>query len=691
MRLILTEKPSVAAEFARALKAEKHQGYYENTDTIITYCIGHLLRLYNPEEYSPEYREWKIETLPIVPEHYHYAEIPEQKRQLVIIKFLFTKLNGSPFHIIIATDAGREGEVIARETLAWCGKTDLSNVYRFWTSEALTDESIQRNLRELKPADNYTRLYLSGYYRMLSDWLVGMNFSRFFTVKLNSLFSFGRVQIPVLSVLVERTDSIKNFTSKAFYNLRVTLARDSTMFFAFHIEDGNIRFDSKETLESILLQIQQLRPSAHAVRTQKEQKVQNPPQLYNLTALQKDANKYFGYKAFQTAEIAQGLYEQHKVLSYPRTSSRVLSQSSHKLFCSLITNLNFHYPDFFRGCTLPAIDNTNIFDDSKLSDHHALLILDKLPTTLSEEEINVANLVLKNMAALLLSPYIYNLQTVDFDICGNLFQSKGTQVLNQGWKQLYSANKSSDEENPPPDDEESFDKALPPITEGDLFDVLHEELIEKKTKPPSPFTEAALLGLMERNGLGTEATRADIIEKLFLREYAFRAKRNIVSTDKGSFLIRTVQSLPAKDVTDFISVSETAKWEALLESSPDDFYTSIKLSLQDSITSLRSLELAKYEKPPIGNCPHCSSPLRDAHYSYLCTSTTDCHFAIPKIIAGHTLTQKELSQLLSGAETHLSKFKSEKTGSFKAKLRYDPTLKKLSFIYPNHFPAGGTK
>lgn len=685
LRLILTEKPSVAAEFARVLKAEKRQGYYEGSGTVITYCFGHLLRLYSPEEYDPAFKEWSVDKLPIVPKEFQYAEIAEARKQLSIIKLLVRK---QPSRIIIATDAGREGELIARETLKWCGKSDLSNVFRFWTSEALTREVIERNLSNLKPAAEYTHLYNSGYYRQVADWLVGFNFTRYFSCKLNNDFSFGRVQIPVLSAIVGRTEQIRSFTPQPFYNLRVTLRKAASPFYSYYFKDKTTAFKDKASLAPILSEIESLHPHAKAVKIESEQEVQNAPQLYNLTALQKVCNKYYGYKAFDTAELAQALYEKHKVLSYPRTSSRVLARSNFNLFCNTVTQLQYRYGDIFLGCKLPTAENTHIFDDEKLSDHHALIILDNLPDALSEQERNVAALVLKSMAAVLLPPYTAHKRTIDFDICGKIFQSKGTQVLTPGWKQLYVNMKPKDEEE---STEEKEDKSLPLIAEGDILDIFAPEILEKKTKPPAPFTESSLLSFMEKNGLGTESTRADIIEKLLMRQYTARSKRTMASTDKGSFLIRTIQSLPAERVKNFSSVEETATWEALLDSSPETFYTSIKISVEQAIESLRNLELPEYQKKPVATCPHCGSPVREYEYSFKCSSQNGCTFSIPKKYARHSITEKEVQKLASLAATDLAAFKSNKGDSFKARLRYDPIAKKLTFIYPVTSLTGGKK
>ena len=687
-RLIITEKPSVALEFARVLKADKFQGYYQNkSGDTITYCLGHLLRLFDPEEYDLALTEWSLDSLPIIPEQFLFAERHEASRQLSIIRLL---LKRRPDQIVIATDAGREGELIARETLKWCGITDFSNVYRFWTSQALTSEVIEANLCDLKPAERYTPLYLSGYYRMLSDWLVGMNMTRLFSVKLRNVFSFGRVQIPLLSALVEVSESIKSFVSQPYFNLRISLSKDHHTFFAYYIKDRKTSFADRTELDQIHSDIEKLSPKAKTMRTEKEQKIVPSPQLYNLTSLQKDCNRFFGYRAAQTEQIAQSLYEQHKILSYPRSSSRVLSRADHELFCNIITRLSFHHPEIFRSCPLPTTDNTRIFDDSKLSDHHALIILDKLPATLSQIEINVATLILKSMASVLLNPHIHNMQSYEFDVCGKAFQARGIEVVNEGWKKLFSqeyANADSGGQGHNSDDDR-FDALLPLLVEGDVLEVSLGDILNKKTKPPRPFNEASLLSFMEKYRLGTESTRASILEKIIKRRYAVRNKRLILATDKGAFLIRTIRSLPTEAVKDFASVKETATWEAMLESAPETFYRSIKMSLEGSIQSLKGVSLGDYQNKPVGNCPQCGKPVRDARYSYLCTSGNGCRFNIPKAIAGHTLTRNDITLLFSGSETRLSVFTRKSGQEFKARLRFDPEAKRIVFASSSRTAAG---
>ena len=699
-RLILTEKPSVALEFARVLGAQKRLGYYQNpSGDAITYCWGHLIRLLYPEEYDPSLKEWSVESLPVVPEQFRFAQIPEASRQLATIKFL---LRQKPSQIIIATDAGREGELIARETLKWCGLTDFSNVYRFWTSRALTPEAIEANLRDLKPASRYTPLYLSAYYRMRSDWLVGMNFTRLFTVKLGSLFSFGRVQIPLLSALVENTQLIRQFEPQPYYGLRLTLSKDNHSFFAHFTKDGYVVFREKNKLpptafpdrremESTRSRIHKSKQTVTTLAVSYEQKIVQPPELYNLTTLQKDCARFFGYRAAQTECIAQALYQDHKVLSYPRTASRVLSRADHPFFCNLVTKLNFHHPEVFRNCVLPSVDNARIFDDAKLSDHHALLILDKLPPTLTPEQRNVATLILKSMAAVLMSPYIYNAQHYLFDLLGLHFESRGQQTVSQGWKQLFlqeHGDADSSGRGHGLGVEESFDSELPPVREGEALSVSGSDILDRKTRPPRPFNEARILSFMDKYRLGTESTRAEILETIIKRRYALRAKSFILASNKGSFFIQTLRSLSVEHVKDFVSVQETSTWEAMLESAPQAFYTSIKLALEGAIDSLKQASLSPYQDKPVGNCPHCGKPLHEGEFAYSCRSEDGCQFSISKVIKGHTLTENDISLLLKGIPTRLATFTANTGREFKARLRYDCASRVLVWSYPYQSTGG---
>ena len=492
MRLILTEKPSVAAEFARVLGAQRHQGCYKTPDTIITYCVGHLVRLCNPDEYNPTYKEWQLETLPIIPLHYRYAEVPDQQKQLTIIKTLIAQLKKTPYSIVIATDAGREGELIARETLQWCGKTDLVNVFRFWTSQALTSEVIEHTLANLKSDDQFTALYESAYHRQLSDWLVGMNFTRFFSVKLGTLFSFGRVQVPVLSAVVSRSNAVDSFKPKPFYNFRVTLSKSNSTFSAFYVQNASIRFEDRAILEPILTQIQTLRPKAKILKVHST-RFNLPPSSTTLQPCSKTPTSSLDTKPFKlptsprlfmNSTRSSPILEPHPAFSPGQTTNS---------FAIPLPTLIFITPTFFGDTSCPLSTTLTYLTMPNSPDHHALIVLDKLPPTLIEEERNVATLILKNMASLLLSPFIYDLQTLEIDICSLTYQAKGTHVLTPGWKQLYeqAAVIDDEEEDPPKEDENENPKnPLPPITEGEVLDVFSEDIIEKSTRPPAQLTES---------------------------------------------------------------------------------------------------------------------------------------------------------------------------------------------------------
>jgi DNA topoisomerase-3 len=548
---------------------------------------------------------------------------------------------------------------------------------------------------------------------MQSDWLVGMNFTRLFTLKLGNFFSFGRVQVPLLSAIVEKTEARRRFVSHPYYRLRITLSQNGQSFFAYYVKSGDETFRVKHSLgrnpqgafpegehsfpdrsalDKIASDIRGL-PCAKVNSIHTVHKSLPSPQLYNLTSLQKDCSRFFGFRASYTAEIAQTLYEHHKVLSYPRSSSRVLSRSDHSMFCNIISVLTLNHPDIFRDHSLPSVDDTRIFDDTKLSDHHAITVLNQLPRSLSVDEKKVATLVLKSMAAVILPPYVYNAQVVDFDIGGNSFRSHGIRVVNLGWKQLFTSERSSTDsiEPVPSVSEDHFDTPLPALTEGESLSISSVDILDKLTLTPQPFSEARLLGFMEKYHLGTESTRAEILDTIVKRRYAIRSKAAIHATDKGCYFIRTILALPTEQVKEFANVRETATWEAMLESTPETFYKSIKIALEGSVTNLKDMSFGSYEQKPVGSCLLCGSPVFEGEYAYQCSSKQRCQFSISKVILGHTLSSNDIVLLLGGVKTRLAAFVSKSGKPFKAKLHYDASKQSLAFVYPHNTAKGGSQ
>ncbi len=678
MDLIIAEKPSVAADFARALGAVKHRGFYESQGAIITNCLGHLMELADPDYYSESYAKWNVEDLPIIPDAYKYLPIEETKSQLDIIKELVTARSYD--RIIIATDAGREGELIARLVLTYhCKLTDYSNVYRFWSSAALTDDVIAAGLAAVKPDSDYNDLYQSGLYRQVSDWMIGFNFTRFFTKRLSSaggaagLFSFGRVQTAIVSLLVARKRQMENFKSEPYYNLAIQCSKAGIAFQALFSVDDKIDFTTKEPLE----QIGALRfPTAAAVEKIENKEIhQQPTRLFNLTALQKEANRKLGFSADKTLNTAQALYETHKCLSYPRTPSRVLSVTSIELFTRLYNQFSTLFPDLFAGSASPQVDNTNIFNDAELEDHHALIPLRPLPNDdATEDEKLLFGLVIKSMATVLKEPYIATQTKAFLRIGPNQFVAKGTTIINQGWKPI----KQDDQDQ----DEETDDAAkLPPLVNGETVEVVSSSIIEKKTTSPRPYTEATLLGVMEKHGLGTEATRAAVIEIILKREYCIRHQKNIIATTKAEYLIDCIQSLSVAGLKDFTTVDNTSTWEKLLAQSPAAFYKSLKAFVTSTFSELKAVDFEPYKTPAIGQCPLCKADIKESKTNFYCSAykENNCPFMLPKIVVSHTLTPDEITALLSGKATRLLNLKSSR-GAFKARLKLTEEHR-IGFIY----------
>jgi DNA topoisomerase-3 len=685
MNLILAEKPSVASDFAKALNASRKEGFYISDTYIITYCVGHLMELYEPEMYNASFKQWSISDLPIIPETFKYEENIKTKKQLSVIKTLCK--DNSFETIIIATDAGREGELIARLVLNHC-KPKMNRIKRFWSSAALTEQVIIKELDNIKDDKEYDNLYNSGLYRQWSDWIIGMNFSRLFTLTYNSLFTFGRVQTALVKLLYDRHNEIYNFQESYYFRLRARLVNNNIENDAYLLNnDNSINFDSKQLLLPFLsdkiigkyLTVESINKLAKTV---------NPPQLYNLVNLQKDANKKYGYSAEQTLNIAQKLYEEYKCLSYPRTPSRVLSESNYELFLSKIEYFKTIYPSLFEECLQPDKNNKHIFDDSRLEDHHALLPLADLPSTASEQEKNVFNLILISLANITKKPYSYYEISVTYKYENLCFRSKFNKIIELGWKIKDSVNESEENE------EEIFsDINIESIVVGMQYLVKECTIEDKKKCPPKEYTEASLLAVMEKYRLGTEATRANVIETILKKErdYCIRNKRNIVITDKGIFFIKSILALNIERLSNFINVEETANWEAMLEKAPKIFYSNICDFLKNTVTSVKTsnTNVVSYKGKAIAICPLCGNDIYESSTNYYCLNVKErkCYFVLNKSISGHKLTSNEFKVLLSGKPTKEIEFISGKTQK-----KYKATInlilnnkdKLLQFNFPTH-------
>jgi DNA topoisomerase-3 len=553
MRVILAEKPSVARDIARVLGCERREeGFFSGANAIVTYAIGHLVNLPMPETLNPAWAgAWTAAKLPMIPAAWQYVANPKTAGQFAIVKRLLNAR--ATTEVVNAADAGREGEAIFRRiyALAGCRKP----VLRFWAS-SLTEEAIREALERLRPAADYDALADSAQTRAEVDWLWGMNYTRAYTIANGTLCTVGRVQTPTLALIVAREAQIDGFVKTFFYQLHA----QPPGFVAKAINPdpeakGSFNFEEKPPAEAIQRAIP---PGAEALieSVAVKQQSQSPPQLYNLGALQKDANNRFRYTAARTLELAQSLYENHKVLTYPRTSSRHIGTDMVPALAGTLRAIHFHAdPALVAAAITRAEDGPpltkNYVDDTQLSDHHAIIPTRKSAARLSEDERNVYNLVATRFLAIFLPDKRIESTRAAIDIAGHKFAALGSRVLEPGWSALHGGRPGDTAK----EDGEPIG-VLPPLKRGERYPVESIELKTKERKPPSRYTDATLIAAMETagksidddelraimkgKGLGTEATRSAIILRLEQSEYITREGKFFVPTAKGTSLIAQV-------------------------------------------------------------------------------------------------------------------------------------------------------
>lgn len=562
--LVLAEKPSVARDIARVLGCKgKGDGCINGDKYVVTWALGHLVTLADPDAYDDKYKAWRLEDLPMLPEKMKLVTIKQTSKQYRVVSALMKRPDIDK--LVIATDAGREGELVARWIMmkAHCKLP----AYRLWISSQ-TDRAIKEGFQNLKSAKEYDNLYYSAQARAEADWLVGLNTTRALTCKYNASLSAGRVQTPTLALIVQREEEIQNFVPKLYY----TVKGDFGAFKGTYRDaKGNTRFSDKAFAEG--LQKSLLGRNYSVTKLEKATKKQNPPAAYDLTELQRDANKKYGYSAKQTLSLMQSLYEYHKVLTYPRTDSRYITDDivatlPERLRAMAVGPYQTSAMKLARG----KIETKFIVNNAKVSDHHAIIPTEQSPnlSKLSYEERNIYDLVARRFMAVLSEPFQYDEVKIEISADKGSFYAKGKTPLKQGWKEFYG-NLDEDE------DDDSDDKAqsLPPLKQGQALTLKGIKITEGKTKPPARYTEATLLSAMENpskqitdktlkaviestSGLGTPATRADIIEKLFDNFSIERVGKEIHPTAKGKQLVRIVPE-------DLKSATLTAKWEQQLQ------------------------------------------------------------------------------------------------------------------------------
>ena len=616
--LVIAEKPSVGRDIGRVLKCgKKIDGALEGSKYIVTWGLGHLVTLADPEYYDKKYKEWKMEDLPMLPEKMDIEVIKQTGKQYQAVKRQIYRKDVSD--IVIATDAGREGELVAR----WILKKEDSHkpCKRLWIS-SVTDKAIREGFAHLKNAKEYDNLYHAAVCRAEAGWLVGLNATRALTCKYNAQLSCGRVQTPTLAMIAKREEEIRKFVPKPYYGLQ--LQTEGVVFTWKDEKSGSYRSFQKERIENIQKKLSGKK--LQIIKADTKVKKQGAPQLYDLTQLQREANQRFGFSAKETLNIMQRLYENHKVLTYPRTDSRYLTAD---VLGTIKERLQAINAGVYREYAAPLIrrelpKKPAFVNDAKVSDHHAIIPTEQAPNYIhmSNEERKIYDMVVRRFLAVMYPAYEYEESVLTGEVAGEHFYARGTRPLHMGWKAVYE-NQSEDEE-----EEELKRQKLPVMQKGQEFSISDIRLTEGKTKPPARFTEGTLIAAMENpvrymesgnkemaktlgetGGLGTVATRADIIEKLFSSFLLEKKGEEIYTTAKARQLLELVPEELRKPEL-------TAEWEMKLSRiaegklSDRKFMNEIRIYATDLVKEIKTAE-GTFRHDNLTNklCPDCGKRL----------------------------------------------------------------------------------
>lgn len=616
--LVLAEKPSVARDLARVLNCNKKgEGFLEGERYIVTWALGHLVTLADPEAYGDKYAVWKLEDLPILPKELKLVVIKQTARQYSIVRDQMKRNDVG--EIVIATDAGREGELVARWIIE---KAQIRKpIKRLWIS-SVTDKAIKEGFARLRSGKEYENLYASAVARAEADWIVGINATRALTCKYNAQLSCGRVQTPTLAMVAQREEEIKNFKPREYYGINA-IAKGIKLIWQ-DPKNKETRIFDKDRCDKIMASIQG--KDGIVTEINKTYKKSFSPALYDLTELQRDGNRLFGFSAKETLSIMQSLYENHKLLTYPRTDSRYLSSDmvdtlEERVRACGVGPYSAATAKVLRG-TIKA--NKNFVDDSKVSDHHAIIPTEQKVnlSKLSDRERKIYDLVVKRFLAVLFPPFEYEETTIKAKIGDETFVAKGKTVISFGWKEVYNNNFDSDEEDDSREDLK--DQLLPKIEKGERL--LINSLVQTKglTKPPAPFNEGTLLSAMENpvkymagaskdliktigetGGIGTVATRADIIDKLFNTFLLEKKGKDIYITSKGKQLLQLVPE-------DLKSPALTAQWEQKLSAiskgtlGKNIFLDNMRNYTKDIVNQIKNSEgIFKHDNMTRTKCPRC--------------------------------------------------------------------------------------
>ena len=667
MKLVLAEKPSVAMSLSKVIGADQRgDGYMEGNGYLVSWCVGHLVELSQPEAYDEKYAKWKYDDLPILPEHWQYQVSASTKKQFGILKKLMQRKDVES--LICATDAGREGELIFRLVYHQCGCK--KPVERLWIS-SMEDSAIREGFQKLRPGTEYDALYEAALCRERADWMVGINASRLFSCLYNQPLAVGRVMTPVLAMTVLQEAAIAAFVPEKFYTVSLTLADGGTA--------SSKRFAQKADAELLLSKCRKEK-RVTVQKMERKEKSESPPQLYDLTALQRDANRLLGFTAQQTLDYAQSLYEK-RLITYPRTDSRFLTEDMAASLLGLVTDTG---KAFAVEEPIP-IHVQQVINGSKVTDHHALLPTKSMANAdlaaLPAGERNILRLIATRLLCAVGEPHRYAETTIITICAGEEFSAKGKVVLSEGWKtverkmlgDLLGKQKEA--------------VVLPDVKEQSQCSVAGAELKEGQTSPPKPYTEDTLLSAMqaagadsmpegvERQGIGTPATRAATIEKLvqkgFLERKGSKKTKVLLPTDKGKALITVMPE-------EIQSPEMTADWETKLlqiersEMEPSEFMTEIKEMISSLVTTTEAAKGANalMKNKIIGVCPNCGKPVVEREKGWFCENR-ECRFVLWKDNAflkrlGKRMDAHVADKLLRDGRVRLKDCKSAKGKTYNA-------------------------
>ena len=719
MKLIIAEKPDQGSTLASIFKHKKQNGFIEifpnetfPNGAYVTWAIGHLCQLVNPEQYEPGWKKWSLDNLPMIPNQFQYEVTKDKVKQFSVIQKLVA--NPAVTEIIHAGDAGREGELIIRNILRLTGcKKPMK---RLWIS-SLTANSIRDGFSKLLDEDHTRNLYYEAYTRACADWVVGMNASRLYSLLLqkqgfSDVFSVGRVQTPTLALIVKRELEIENFKSEPFWEVIAHFNIEGKKYSGKWQNDGETRVKTKEMAEKVAAFCRE--KPAEVAEVDSERKEFLPPLLYNLSALQAEANKRYKFSPKKTLDVLQKLYQKGNV-SYPRSDSRYVTKEEANTFPEILNKISHinGYEQFFPLPVESLVDNKRYVNEKKVTDHYAIIPTEQIPNLdrIDADEKKLYDMIVTSLIAAHYTKAIAEYTTVKTLVDGRaVFQSKGKVQIEEGWRKVL---KQKDKEDEP---------ALPRLTKGEQGRTTKVDVKESQTQPPKRYTEGQLITLMKTagkhiddkemekilsktEGLGTEATRAGIITMLKDRRYIDVTKNLVYATAKARILIEAIgQEILA-------SPEMTAKWEQKLKEIsagaflPKNFmeqtnkmvYHLVSSGVGHSANWVFSEDMRENFTPSkkmtkskggtkLGNCKKCDGSVVDKGSFYGCSNyqKNQCNFTISKKILGKNITQKNIKLLLSEGKTELIEGFTNKEKTFNARLYLDEQEKKIKFLFDNH-------